>query len=453
MIRILLFALVVCIASAKDFTGPDAWQSVNTNAINAWQAAQRKNASATVHVWKGVSSDTQRKEVRLLVEAVGHPEGTVTEFLVVGPDSHHAYESATIAVAKPSDIVRAIESIGIPRGQGVQSRPFRFRPKGERVATTLRGLGAADGAEQPLHAVVKDSAKEDVPLFGPEGLVFVGGQRDEAHACLADSQQPSAIISLYNEAGALFDLPRQALQSTVYGRLSLSRKLPYGALYEIVLRPSWPPDGQPRVREFALRAQRTDQVIQIVSSNLTERTVQIGTLAETLTTLKRASEKGRDLFVTLDLEDDLLLSEAMTVAHVFCMLDDKGIILDGRSETGLYPKAFLPQEKWRNREGRIPQPFELYVSRKPDGTCSRKLTFIEEDWSGEGLDPKLTPKEYPFADWQELPDLIRNAGGTDNKVEMLFVFAPADLPLSSFMPGVRSLAKRLPLVYVFPTKE
>jgi hypothetical protein len=44
---------------------------------------------------------------------------------------------------------------------------------------------------------------------------------------------------------------------------------------------------------------------------------------------------------------------------------------------------------------------------------------------------------------------VTQTGGADSKVCLLFVYAPADLPLSTFMPGVRAVADRLNLVYVF----
>jgi len=79
----------------------------------------------------------------------------------------------------------------------------------------------------------------------------------------------------------------------------------------------------------------------------------------------------------------------------------------------------------------------------------KKLIFIEEDWTVEGLDPKLTPRDYPFESWDEFAPLVEKVGGADSKVHLLFVYAPADLPLSTFMPGVRDVSKRLFLVYVF----
>ena len=68
--------LCVCVAAgltaaAKEFTGPDAWRLVNTNAVNAWNAAQRKQVQPSCKAYPGVVADTQKREVRLLAEAVG----------------------------------------------------------------------------------------------------------------------------------------------------------------------------------------------------------------------------------------------------------------------------------------------------------------------------------------------------------------------------------------------
>ena len=97
----------------------------------------------------------------------------------------------------------------------------------------------------------------------------------------------------------------------------------------------------------------------------------------------------------------------------------------------------------------MPQPYELHLRLDAGGGWQKKLVFIEEDWTVPGLDPALTPREYPFEEWKQLPELVKKAGGPECKVRMLFVYAPADAPMSAFMPGVNVLAERLPLVYVF----
>ncbi|MCL2105371.1 MAG: hypothetical protein FWH21_10090, partial [Kiritimatiellaeota bacterium] len=287
------------------------------------------------------------------------------------------------------------------------------------------------------------------PRRGGGGLVFTGGRWRDG-ACLADTLQPGAVISLYNEPGTIFDIPFQAAQGAVFGRVSLARALPYGEVLEITLTPLPTKDGGPRVKQLNVLAAQEGGEWAITCSGADGTVLHKGGLPDTLAWMKSEDGAGRDLFVTLNMSDDLPLAKAAEVARVFWMLEGKGIKLDGQGEGGVYPRAFLPQEKWREREGRTPQPFEIHITASADGgPPAKKLTFIEEDWTVEGLDPKLTPRDYPFDAWDELPALVAKAGGEDNKVELLFVFAPAGAPLKTFMPAIRALADRLPLVYVF----
>lgn len=433
--------------SAVEFSSPTEWHLVNTNAVSAWNAEQRKAVSATGKAWPGVVADVQKKEVRLLAEAVGHREGITTEFLLIGPLSDRAYESVAVTVASPGDIARAVESLGIKRGGGIGSRPFRFWPCGERMTATVRRLDVKGSPVSPLHVLVTDQETES-PLIGNGGIVFTGG-RWKGDVCLTDNTIPASVMSLYNEAGSVFDVPFQVGQSDVYGRLSVAETLPYGALFEIVLTPLLPKDGRPRVLPVAVAVTTEEAQLKLVGSDEAGEPLIQGALSDVLLWMRSQSEAERELFVTLTFDDKLPLSMAAQVAQVFCMLDGKGIKLDSKAVDGLFPKAFLPQEKWRERKDRIPQPFELHLSRDSDGRLRKKMVFIEEDWTVEGLDPKLTPRDYPFESWEEFPGLVTRVGGEDNKVRLLFVFSPSDLPLATFMPGVRSVAERLPLVYVF----
>jgi len=438
-------------AAAKEFTGPDAWCLVNTNAVAAWNAQQQKRVSDDVAVWPGVVADRSKSEVRFLAEAVGHRVGITAEFLLVGPLSDRAYEAVAVTVAKPGEIARAVEKLGLARGGGVGSRSFRFWPCGERVVLTVRRLDVADAPERPLQTLIADADTAN-PLIGEGGLVFTGGRwsgTGAAGVCLTDTNMPSSVLSLYNEPSTIFDVPFQVGQSEGYGRLTLSEVLPYGALLEIVVRPLLPKDGKPRVWPVTVTAAPQDADVVLTFTGADSAVLKKAALADALKWLREQTEQGREPFVTLDMDDALPLTKAVDVARVFAMLDGKGIRLDGRTEKGLFPKAFLPQEKWRERKDRNPQPFELHVSKNDAGKISAKLVFIEEDWTVEGLDPKLTPKEYPFEKVDEFAGLIEKTGGPESKVIILFAFVPKNMTLGEFMPYVRSVSSRLPLVYVF----
>jgi len=442
--KALLFGsfLLACAVSGGQFTGPSEWRMVNTNAVEAWNSAQQKSVSPVVAAWPGVVSDKQKREVRLLAEAVGHPAGITTEFLLVGPLSDRAYESAAVTVAKPGDIVRAIEHLGVARGGCIASRPFRFWPYGERLVATMRRL---DGAEKPLQSLIHDS-EASAPLLGDGGLVFTGGHWNSAGECWGDTNMPSSVISLYNESSTILDVPFQVGQSEAYGRLTLAEAMPYGTLIEIVLRPL---TSMPRVLPLVVTAAMQGLEVKLTCAEASGAVLKQAGLADSLTWMKSLSEQGRELFVTLDMDDAMPLKRATDVARVFEMLDGKGIKLDGKTASGLYPRAFLPQEKWRERKDRNPQPFELHVTQDASGKIVKKLVFIEEDWSVPGLDPKLTPREYPFENWSELSGLVAKTGGPDCKVSLLFVFAPAEMALAKFMPGVRAVSEQLPMVYLF----
>ncbi len=447
-IALLCFLGAAAGARAEAFTGPAEWRTVHTNAVRAWQQARQAQASDSYQVWPGVAADLAKREVRLLAEAVGHKAGITAEFLLVGPLSDRAYEAAAVTIARPGAIAQAVASLGLPRGGGVGSRPFRFWPCGERVTLTMRDLDAPDAAERPLQTLVRDAATE-APSLGEGGFVFAGGKWGDDNTCLTDANMPSSVISLYNEPGTVFDVPFQFGQSEVYGRMSLAAELPCGKLLEVVIRPLLPADGKLRVLPLKVTASLDGAELVLSCAGADGVTVQKAKLADVLVWLRAKVAEGRELFVTLDMDDAVPLKRAVDVARVFSLLEGSGVKLDGKTASGVYPRAFLPQEKWRERAGRNPQPFELHVAAGPGGKVDKKLVFVEEDWSVQGLDPALTPREYPFEDWAELPKLVAKAGGAENKVAMLFVFAPADMALGQFMPGVRALAERLPLVYVF----
>lgn len=447
----LLLVLPFLSVYAKEFTGPDAdgWALVNTNRVQTWQQEQQKQSSAAYQVWPGVVADCKKREVRVIAEAVGHRASTVIEFLLIAAVSDRAYESVAVSLAKPSDVVAAMESLGITRGVSLHGEPFYFWPQGEFVSIQYRRVDAGpDAPFQHLNTLVTDSDPEH-PLVDPDAFIFTGGTWTQ-NVCRADSQMPSSIVSLYNMNGTIFDVSAQVSQGAAYGRSFCSGTVPYGTLLEFRITPKLLKD-QPRVMPLAVQISMSNQVaLATCSAPKTKQIFCVAPLKETLAWMKARAEEGRELFVTLDFDRSMPLQSVQGIAEVFSLLDGKGLKINGCSETGLYPRAFLPQEKWREREGRSPQPFEIYLRETPEGTLKKELVFIEEDWTVAGLDPKLTPKTYPFSAWSELPALVNKLGDEDTKkVQVLFVFAPKTMKLETLMQPIQALRERLPLVYIF----
>ncbi len=434
-------------ASAAEFTGPSGWELINTNAVEKWQSACQKQAGADFLVQNGVAADKKKNEVRLLAEAVGHGTGTTTEFMLVGPVSDRAYESVAVTVASPLAIVKAVEFLGIKRGSCIDARKFQFVPCGERFQLFVRRLDGSDSKEEPFGSLLKESIPDD-PLFPEDGFAFAGGEWEERNGkslCLTETVPPCSVISLYNEL-SIFDMPRQAGQSAVYGRLTVKAALPYGTLLEIIARPV---SGESTVLPLDITVQPDGGSFVLHTECVKLKINRSGTVKDAVGWLRSQSDLGKDLFVTLKFDKNLTVGQARDSAALFEIVSTSGVNLYGKGAAGVYYKAFLPQDEWRKRDGRNPQPFEVHVTRDENGTVKKKLVFIEEDWNVKGLDPKLTPREYPFKKWSELQPLVQKTGGEDNKVAVLFFFVPVDMKLCDFMPGINALKKRLPLVHVF----
>lgn len=433
--------LLCCLSSrAADFlSGPSAWAPVQTNAIAAWNAGERLFRP-------GVKVDRAKREVRVLAEAVGHREGVTAEFFLVGPLSDRAYESIAVSVAKPSDIVAALESLGVPRGSCAGSAPFRFWPRGERFTLSVRLLDQGEKEFSP--SMLLRDANQASPMIGAGGLVFTGGHWEGSN-CVTDAKMPSSVISLYNDSETILDVPFRFSQSEVYGRLSVAKKIETGTLLEMVLRPSLLPDGQLRVLRTRVRVEKRKGVFWASITCLDGTPGLTAPLSDGIAWLRARFDAGREPFVTVEMAETLTVADAAAAARAFAMLDGRGIKLDERAPGALYPLAFLPQEKWRERKDRLPQPYELHVTPSSEGGLTKKVVFIEEDWNVEGLDPKLIPHEYPIEKWDEFLPLVKRLGGKDQRVNLLFVYAPSTLLLSEVMPGVRAVSSTLYLVYLF----
>lgn len=430
--------------AADEITGPCEWNSVNTNGIAEWQ--REVAARAGMKVWKGVVADAAKREVRLLVEAAGHPAGVTTEFAVVGPLSDRAYEALFVSVALPGDIVRAVESLGVKRGRCMGARRFQFTPFGERFDWSAVKVGG-DGRETPLAAFFSD-AEAEAPLLAPGQAIFAGAQWEQG-VCHADTNMPSSVFSLYNAPDTVFDVATPCSQSEVYGRLTTKKHLTRGELFELILRPRLPADGKPTVRECAVRLSASEAGVVGSLRYVDGEEYAALPLEALLKKLAACAAAGHESVVTLSFDGSLTVKQAAAAAGAFDLIDCKGVRMDGVAEGELFFRAFQPREKWRDREGRMPQPFEIHLSRTDAGGWKRVLTFIDEDWSGESMDPKLTPRDFPFERWEELPALVTKAAGAESKVDLFFFFAPSDARLEEILPGVKALGTRAGVVYVF----
>jgi hypothetical protein len=448
-----MLAALLLMAGAA-WAEPDPIREANLQAVASWTQAQQKLAGSNCWVAAGVVADRTARSVIFVAEATGLERGATVEFLLVEPVSDRGYESLAVALARPADIAQALEYLGMPPGLPVRSAAFRFWPKGERVS--MRMAPFQGGQPESVSRWVTNKLT-NTPF--DDSLVYVGasgaprpviGARDVANTA------PGAVAATYNEPTALLDVPEQASQSDVYGNRSVGgRTFTKGELLLVTLQPERRPEGQRRVVDVRLTAQPvpgsvTNGLVGVQLVGFSADPVFPAMTNDVRGAFQRfaaLAQSGRDPFVALTWDDRLTLAAARDLALALTTVEGVGgIRLDAPPQGQLFYKAFLPQEQWRNRKDRLAQPWELRLTRKGDG-WSRVLVEIREDWSKKDqLDPDLTVVEHPFTEWDELPVKIKALGGGINT---LLIFAPADAPLSAFMPGARAVHEKQPLVFVF----
>ena len=415
--RIELLALLVCgvVCAAEPAHVPMEWKSVQTNAIAAWKSA---NGAAD-----GIVADTMSRSVRFLVEATGLDKSETVEFFAIGPLSDRAYESLFVTVPSPAAIASALERVGVPRGVPPDIAGARLWPCGEKLTLSAKRLkpDAPSPAPLALADLLNDTAAKDEGAILHAPFLYTGGQRDASGAPVAATNIPCSVFALYSHAPSPLLLDGQFDQSSAYGRFRSKIKCTAGDLFELTLR--W--DG----RTTVLRRDVTFTV-----ANMKEQFAAL-----------RSESEGRDLFVCPSFGTGTTVEEAASIAHALSMLDGKALKISGAASGKFFFRAFLPDSTWRERAGRIFQPFEVHVAA--DG--AKKFVFVEEDWSGEGLDPVLKPKETPFSEWKELSGLIAKTGEQGGKINVLFIFAPKGALVSELEPIVSVLGSRIATYYVF----
>ncbi len=451
-------ALLLALAMRASGEPPRPWEAANRRAIAEWDRTNAVARQGGPDTWTrpGLTADRRTRTVELLAEACGLAAEATTEFLLIGPNSDKAYEALAMTVAKPGDVARALEFIGLPRGRNADTAASHFWPKGERVNLTLSVFTNA-AAARPLEDWVLDR-RTGQPL-AHTGFVYTGSRwtGEVARAvCLADELQPQSILATYNEPTSVLDVPRLAAQGDVYETFVQhpARVLAAGTLVRVCLQPEPRTGAAPRVRDLQLVAQPRpggtpdiNGVLLTLTDGGAQPLLTQATPTATLDCFAKLVKEGFDPYVTWMCATNLTVGAAHALAQALQLVEgESGIRMEAPPPGQLYYRAFLPNEAWRERAGRVSQPWELRLLRR-DGDWHAVLVQIAEDWSDpNSLDARLTPTDYPLATWSELPARLQALGGG---LPVVLVFTPPDAPLEAFLPAVRLLRKTHPVFHVF----
>lgn len=361
--------------------------------------------SAAVCAFAGsaVVYDAVKKTVSFDVVSTDCGVDTEIEFLFVGPNSDHDYESMFKTVQPVSEIVDAFAKAGFPSGSPVSTENCRFWATGGTVIM-----------EPAFTDLVKDMRGENPPR-----IIFTGGKRDEKGVADAAVNMPEAVFALYNCPQSLIQIDDFLEQSATYGRFKVARKIPEGEKRRITFK-------------YVNGSTCRKETVEINNTNLVE-------VADFL----KAESAKESLDVLCDFSPETTVKNARNAAALLQMLDSAKIKINGIKEGQLYYKAYLPLEKWRDRKERLAQPPEVRFAA--DGSIS--VTEIKEDWSDENsLDPKLTPVEKRYTDAQAAADAV---DAVASKVFTVFFYAAENSEIGRIFEFRKKLKTPKLNIYVF----
>lgn len=420
------------IAAAGEDGGPDAARAA---AIAAWsqggtEAALRVDAAAGT--------------VTALAEFCGIDPAATVEFPVVGELSDRGYEAVFRTCARPGAIAAGIESLGVPRGQNVSHGAFEFWPRGERVAIDVAPLESGDSAWKPLQNYIID-LETRAPL-AIDSFTYCGSRDDPdvPGGRLCDTIAPNSVVSTYNDAHTVLDIPKRSDQSAAYGRYVLdpNHGLDARALYRIRFRRSRSPHPATTL-DIGVTA-REGAIGFMVSAD-----GGAAAFEDPAALVRRVrAAAGSDITARISFDPALTVAEAATGARLLAKIEgDDGIRPAGPAPGQVYYKGFLPDDAWRDRKARPSQPWELRFSRDAGGGLAAALVRTIEDWSAQdSLEPALSTRDFHPATPAAAAATVASMG---ESLPVLLVFAPSDARLAEIMPFVSALAKDHPTAYVF----
>ena len=328
---------------------------------------------------------------------------TEIEFLFVGPNSDHDYESMFKTVAPVSEIVDAFAKAGFPSGAPVSADDCRFWATGDEVIM-----------EPAFTNLVKDLRSKNQPK-----MIFTGGSRNAKGEADAAKEMPEAVFALYNLSQSLILFDDFLDQSATYGRFKVAQKIPAGEKRRITFK-------------YVSGTAHRKETVKIGNTNLVE-----------IANYLKTKSAGASLDVLCDFDPKTTLKSARDAARLLQMLDSRKIKINGVKEGQLYYKAYLPLEKWRDRKERLAQPPEVRFAA--DGSIT--VTEINEDWSDENsLDPKLTPVEKRYADPQAAASAV---DAVASKVFTVFFYAAENSEIGRIFEFRKKLKTPKLNIYVF----
>ena len=433
----------------------------------AVEAKARYEANLAAHskdpdklVLLGLLADRQTRRVDVLVECTGLTANEPVEFLLIDQGGSHGYEAMLWSMARPSDVDRALEFIGLRRGASVNPAVPRIWSDGDRVQLTVL---PPDGKRFPIEQLILDIQTEKT--LPEEGFVFAGsvsvpsadGKEPAAYA--ADVYDPRSLASIYNEATSVLDVPRRVDKGESYGRqvVNPDRVFAGGTLLTVVMTPARIP-GAPDALSLRLHLEAAPKSTGVVCRLIDRDNKLMLESADLMAVLEKIvpTAPGAPVpYLDLSFGENLLLPHAQKAAALLAALEPLGVVrVRPPPRDHLYHRAFAPDPEWRDPVGRPSQPWELHLVREK-GAVSSTLVRHDPGDEPDPAAPTFTRHAVPLAGPDELRTKLhaetekRLRAGAPLIPGVLFVFAAPEITYGEMMSFVRPVQGTHGTIYVF----
>jgi hypothetical protein len=420
-------------------------------------------------VLPGLVADRKAKKVVFLGEATDIAVNDIVEFFVIGETSGHDYEALAISFAKPGDIKKALEFIGMTAGYPVSFRDNRFWPKGERVKMYIASNKSPDALVAVEEYLLDDRTAKTLPQLG---FIFAGSTviktTNNTSELAADAREPQSIASNYNEPETILDIPYQGNQNVVYDHIHshAGMRLPKHELLNIVLEQEYK-DGTLRVCDLALSAAPPRDAAGSITNCVFTLSDSDGKVLNDDRSLKSALEvfsakgrDGKDVYVTLSFADNVKVRHASQICQVIQSLEVAGGIRVAPPRAGqLYYRAFIPNLAHLNRKDRAGHPWELRL-KKEDGRTTGQLTQCEFVWSNNpDAQAEIKATDFAVATPDELraaikrADVERTAEGKQPNIPVMLLITPSGMTFGEIMSFIKDIRDIVPVVHVYSSES
>ena len=169
-------------------------------------------------------------------------------------------------------------------------------------------------------------------------------------------------------------------------------------------------------------------------------------LSAALKTFDSINGRNQDPFVTIRLDNAVTVEAAAQVCDILSKIDtEKGIRIEPPSSGQLYYRAFVPNEKQRNRADRFAQPWELSLS-VTNSNIHGILSKIDQIWKTNKTEPDLKATDFTADTPQDFLKTLKEKGPG---VPVIFVFADPAVSHGQLMSFIGPVQETHPMIHVY----